>query len=117
MIKISVLYPNPANCEFDFDYYCTSHLPMLRDRLGQACQGIAVDKGISGEPDSPPPYAAVVHLYFDSAQAFQDAFAPHAEEILADMPNYTNVQPVVQLSEVVINATRGQTGELHLHTL
>lgn len=115
MIKVSVMYPNPENCEFDFIYYCNSHIPMLRDRLGPACQGIAVDRGIAGEPGSPPPYAAVLNLFFASAEEFQGAFEPYADEILADVPNYTNVEPVVQFSEVVINATRGQTGELHLH--
>ena len=40
------------------------------------------------------------HLYFDSVEAFQAAFGPHAETILADIPNYTNIQPVIQVSEV-----------------
>jgi len=33
-------------------------------------------------------------------EAFQNAFAPHAAEILADIPNYTTIQPVIQFSEV-----------------
>jgi uncharacterized protein (TIGR02118 family) len=40
------------------------------------------------------------HLYFDSAEAFQAAFAPHAQAIMADIPNYTNIQPAIQISEV-----------------
>ena len=40
------------------------------------------------------------HLYFDSTDAFQTAFAPHAQSILADIPNYTNTQPTIQISEV-----------------
>jgi uncharacterized protein (TIGR02118 family) len=42
------------------------------------------------------------HLYFDSAQAFETAFAPHAQAIMADIPNYTDIQPVIQVSEVKI---------------
>jgi uncharacterized protein (TIGR02118 family) len=37
---------------------------------------------------------------FDSTDAFQTAFAPHAQAILADIPNYTNTQPTIQISEV-----------------
>jgi uncharacterized protein (TIGR02118 family) len=33
-------------------------------------------------------------------EAFQSAFGPHAEAILADVPNYTNTTPVIQISEV-----------------
>jgi uncharacterized protein (TIGR02118 family) len=40
------------------------------------------------------------HLYFDSAEAFQAAFGPHAQEIIADIPNYTDIQPTIQVSEV-----------------
>lgn len=116
MIKVSVFYPNSQDCKFDFDYYCKSHMPMVRDRLGVACCGIAVDKGIAGEPGQRAPYVAAAHLFFESVEAFQGAFDPHAGEILADIPNYTNVAPVLQISEVLINATRQHTGELHLHT-
>jgi len=40
------------------------------------------------------------HLYFDSVDAFQTAFGPPSAEILADIPNYTNTQPVLQISDV-----------------
>jgi uncharacterized protein (TIGR02118 family) len=33
-------------------------------------------------------------------EAFQSAFGPHAEEIMADIPNYTDIQPTLQISEV-----------------
>ena len=40
------------------------------------------------------------HLLFESAEAFQQSFGPHAEAILGDIPNFTNTQPTIQLSEV-----------------
>jgi uncharacterized protein (TIGR02118 family) len=40
------------------------------------------------------------HLLFDSVEAFQQAWGPHAEAIVGDVPNFTNTQPTVQLSEV-----------------
>jgi uncharacterized protein (TIGR02118 family) len=62
---------------------------------------MAVEQGLGGgTPGAPPTYTAMGHLYFDSITEFQAAFAPHAEVIMADIPNYTNVQPVIQISEV-----------------
>jgi len=101
MIKVSVLYPAGQNTKFDMDYYCKSHMPMVREKLGAACKNTAVEQGLGGgEPGSPPTYTAMGHLYFDSVGEFQAAFAPHAKEIMADIPNYTNIQPVLQVSEV-----------------
>ena len=48
----------------------------------------------------PLPYVALCHLTFDSVDAFQAAFAQHGGTILADIPNYTNTQPTVQVSQV-----------------
>jgi uncharacterized protein (TIGR02118 family) len=62
---------------------------------------MAVEQGVAGgAPGAPPTYVAMGHLYFDSVGDFQAAFAPHASTIMADIPNYTNVQPVIQISEV-----------------
>jgi uncharacterized protein (TIGR02118 family) len=101
MIKVSVLYPNGANSNFDMDYYLTKHIPMVKQKLGSACKSVAVEEGIAGgEQGAPATYLAMAHLTFDSVDAFQKAFAPHAEAIMGDVPNYTNTQPTVQISEV-----------------
>jgi len=41
------------------------------------------------------------HLYYDSVEAFENSFGPNAEKIMADIPNYTNTQPVIQISVVM----------------
>jgi len=101
MIKVSVLYPNSENSKFDIDYYCSRHMPMVKEKLGAALKAMSVDHGVAGgTPGSKPVYAAMGHLHFDSVGAFQAAFGPHAKAIMADIPNYTNVQPIVQISDV-----------------
>jgi uncharacterized protein (TIGR02118 family) len=101
MIKVSVLYPAGETTKFDMDYYCKNHMPMVQQKLGAACKKMAVEQGLGGgAPDAPPTYIAMGHLYFDSVAEFQAAFAPHATAIMADIPNYTNAQPVIQVSEV-----------------
>ena len=101
MIKVSVLYPHSEGATFDMDYYVTKHIPMVRQKLGSACKGSAVEQGIAGgAPGSPPAFIAMGHLLFDSADAFQKAFAPHTAEIMGDIPNYTKIQPIIQISDV-----------------
>ena len=83
------------------DYYLNSHIPMIQEKLGAALKGGAVEQGLSGvEPGSPATYVAMGHLLFDSVEAFQSAFGPHSEAIMADIPNYTDTQPTIQISEV-----------------
>jgi uncharacterized protein (TIGR02118 family) len=102
MIKVSVLYPNSAGARFDMAYYTSKHMPMVQ-RLVTTCKGIAAEKGVAGgTPGSQPTYIAIGHLLFDSVQAFESGFGPHSEEILGDIPNYTNAQPVIQISEITL---------------
>jgi len=51
-------------------------------------------------PESPPAFIAMGHLYCDSVAVFQTAFAPHAQAIMADIANYTDIEPTIQISEV-----------------
>ena len=103
MIKVSVFYPNNEGSKFDIDYYCNRHMPMVRQKLGTACKGAAVEQGIAGPtPGSRPAFVAMGHIYFDSVETFQTAFGPHADAIMADIPNYTDIQPTLQISDVKI---------------
>ena len=103
MIKVSVMYPNTPGARFDHDYYRDKHMPLLKARLGDACKSYTIDRGLAGgAPGAPATYVAMCHVYCDSAEAFQAAFAPHAKEIRGDIRNYTDLTPVMQVSEVVV---------------
>ncbi|MDC8003924.1 EthD family reductase [Aureisphaera galaxeae] len=102
MVKITIMYPNGDGKTFDMDYYASKHMPMLDSLFGDALKHLAIDKGVAGRtPDEPIPYLAIGYMYFDTLSEYENAFGPHAEQILGDIPNYTNIQPVVQISEVV----------------
>ena len=101
MIKVSVFYPNSDGAKFDMAYYTSKHMPMVKAKCGPACKSIGADLGVAGgAPGEKATYIAIGYLTFDSVEAFQQAFAPHAGEILGDIPNYTNAQPVIQISEI-----------------
>jgi uncharacterized protein (TIGR02118 family) len=112
MIRVTVMYPNTPGSNFNWAYYLNTHIPLALRKLGSAVKGTAVDQGLAGlESGSPPPYVAVAQFLFESVDALQQAFAPHADELLGDIPNYTNIQPRFQISEIKVSST-----EAALHT-
>lgn len=101
MIKVSVFYPNEEGKKFDMTYYLEKHMPLVQQLLSPACKKTEVDKGIGGGmPGSPAPYTAIGHLFFDSVEEFANAFGPNAPAIMGDIPNYTDIAPVVQVNEI-----------------
>ncbi len=94
MIRVSVFYPSSEGSTFDHDYYRNTHVPLVSKAW--SVSKAEIDKGVNG------PNVAAVHLFMDSMEAFGAATAsPATAEVMADVANYTNIAPVVQVSEVV----------------
>jgi uncharacterized protein (TIGR02118 family) len=93
MINVSVFYPTTEGASFDHDYYRDKHVPLACKTWG--LDGAIVEKGVSG------PYVAAVHFSFESMDAMNAAMAlPGTGDVMADVANYTSIQPVLQVSEV-----------------
>ena len=105
MVKLTVMYPNGDDATFDMDYYCKKHMPLVQQTLGTALKGIAVDQGI-GQPGSPAPFLAMGHLMFESMMDLQSALETHGPKLMADIPNYTNTRPTIQVSEMKCEGVR-----------
>ena len=102
MVKVTLLYPGGEGKTFDMDYYKNKHMPMVAELMGDAMKKFTIDEGISGRtPEDPIPYMAIGYLWFDKLEDYQNAIGPVIGQILADIPNYTNVQPVLQISKVI----------------
>ena len=94
MIRVSVFYPAGDDATFDHDYYRDSHVPLCLRTWG--IDKAEIDKGVNG------PNVAAVHLFFDSMDAFGAAMgSPGTATIMADVANYTNITPALQVSEIV----------------
>ena len=94
MIRFSVFYPSGDDTTFDHDYYRDKHVPLAVSTWG--LEGADIDKGVSG------PYVAAVHFSFESNEALQAALgAEGTGAVMADVANYTNATPVIQISEIV----------------
>jgi uncharacterized protein (TIGR02118 family) len=92
MIKVSVMYPSGDDATFDMDYYKTKHMEIV-DRTMKPARW-EIDSGVDG------PYIAIGNLYFDSMEAMQAGMGG-AGEALADIPNFTNTESAVQVSQIV----------------
>lgn len=101
MVKVSVLYPNDEGKKFDMKHYMETHIPLVQKLLNPACTKIEVDKGIAGgTPGSKAPFVVIGHLFFNTVEDFMSSFGQHANAIMSDIPNYTDITPVVQINEI-----------------
>lgn len=103
LIKVSIMYPAGEGKTFDMEYYETKHMPMVAGYLGENLVKYTIEKGLSsGIPNQPLPYAAIGIFYVKSLDDYQAAIAPNRDAIRADIANYTNIAPVILVSELVV---------------
>ena len=102
LIKIAVMYPYAEGKTFNMEYYETRHMPMVAGFLGSNLVKYTIEKGLSsGNPNQPLPFMAIGTFYVKSLSEYQAAIAPNIDAIRADFANYTNVAPVIWVSEVI----------------
>ncbi|MGZ8349584.1 MAG: EthD family reductase [Allosphingosinicella sp.] len=101
MPTVTVIYPRSEGATFDFDYYERTHLPLVAARWGDAgLTGAEALRGVGAADGGAPDYLAIALISFDSADSMRAAMTgPHIGEIAGDIPNFTNVQPAIQINE------------------
>jgi uncharacterized protein (TIGR02118 family) len=103
MVHLSVLFPKTNGSHFDMDYYLTKHLPMVKAKMkGLGMIDVQVDEGVASPmPGQAVPFAAIALFTYTSIEDLQKALATHSEEIMKNIPNFTDVQPILQISRIV----------------
>jgi len=103
MVIISVIYPAGEGARFDVDYYLKSHMPLASARWKDyGLRETKVLRGSSAPGGGAAPYLIMALLSFDSAAAFEQALERHGQEIIGDVPNFTNIQPIIQVNDVLM---------------
>lgn len=101
LFKVAILYPNGEGKTFDMAYYESKHMPMVAGLLGTNLKFYEIDKGIAGRtPNDKVPYLAVGYFYVKDVAEYNKAIGQNREAVISDIKNYTNIQPVIQISEV-----------------
>lgn len=100
MPVITVMYPSQGGSRFDENYYMQSHIPLVRQRWQSlGLNDVKILRGVPGPDGAAPTYTLLALLTFGSMDQFKDAAARHGEEIFADIPNFTDVKPVLQFND------------------
>ena len=101
LFKVTIMYPGGKDKTFDMDYYEKSHMPMMAGILGKNLKFYEIDKGISGRtPNDEPPFVAVGYFYCYDVAAYGQAVSKNIDSIRNDIKKYTNIQPVILISEI-----------------
>ena len=101
MFKVAILYPNGEDKTFDMDYYEKKHMPMVAGFLGKNLKFYEIDRGIAGRTaNDKVPFVAIGYFYISDVAEYNKAIAQNKDAVISDFKNYTNIQPVVQISEI-----------------
>jgi uncharacterized protein (TIGR02118 family) len=100
MIRATFSYLSAPSARFDFDYYVGRHVPLAR-RLLEPVR-IEVDRCVSAEErGSAPRSVCVAHLYFATLEDYYGGLETHGDELGRDVPNYTNAELEILVSEIL----------------
>lgn len=106
MIRISILYPSADGARFDFPYFVEHHIPLSIEALGAhpGFRGVSVERVLgTAVPGTKAPYIAICHYLFTSTEDFLAAYLPHSTTLQRDMPNYTDIGPIILVNEVLVS--------------
>ena len=99
---ITVLYPAKDNDAFDFDFYVRRHVPLIKDILGNSLHRVEVRRGATAnDGSSAPTYTCVISIWIADWPAYEKAIAARASELIAEVPLFTKVMPLIQTDEVI----------------
>ncbi|MFH5834165.1 EthD family reductase [Halalkalibaculum sp. DA384] len=103
MFRLTVIYATKKDGHFDFDYYVKKHLPLVLPLIGNSVIRTVVGRGIEGIGEENPPYTAIAQLYLKDLDGLKAAFENHGDEIMNDVPKFTNITPVLNIEEIISN--------------
>jgi len=100
MTILTVMYPKTEQSHFDMSYYLEKHVPLVKERLEAfGLEDVRLMRGTATLDGAAPKYEVVAQFAFPSVQHVQDALGRHGQEIIADIPMFTNIQPTIQINE------------------
>ncbi|EFO28951.1 ethyl tert-butyl ether degradation EthD [Roseibium sp. TrichSKD4] len=99
-VSLQVIYQATEGSRFDHDYYENTHIPLMHQHMGAGILSTVVVKGVAGARGTPAKFHAIATAVFKDQASLEEAMKA-AGPVLADIPNYTDVQPEVLIGDVV----------------
>ena len=101
MVRITTTYRNIPDGRFDFEYYLDSHMALSQELLGEfGMKSYEIEKCLQTMAGGQPDYVCVTHVDFEDKDRLLAGIERHGTTLQADFPNYTNIEPEVQICEV-----------------
>lgn len=103
MIRVVVSYPSHPGSRFDLDYYLNRHIPLVIEKLRpHGLTNAEVEQGVEGGvPGAPAKYQIQAYLNFTTLGEMQSAMGAEREGLMADVPNFTDVHPELQVNQTL----------------
>lgn len=98
---MTIVYENGPDVRFDFEYYESTHIPLIMRLYGNSISRFVLRRGLPGADGTPPPYIATINIYIADVAAFEAAAAEHQAGIRADVEKFTNATLIAQRDSVV----------------
>lgn len=98
---MTITYRYAPDVRFDFDYYRTTHMPLIMRLYGDSISRFELRRGLPGDDGSPPPYVATITIWIADGEAFDAAAAEHQAGIRADVDKFTNAELIAQRDRIV----------------
>lgn len=107
MIKITISYPVKMESWFDMDYYLNKHVPLSKSVFSDVLKGITIDCMTDENHRITQVTGA---LYFKNTADFYNNFLPAQEMLTQDAIQYTDITPILQISEIKLWHTPWEIG-------
>jgi uncharacterized protein (TIGR02118 family) len=98
---MTIVYENGPDIRFDFEYYKTTHMPLIMRLYGSSISRFELRQGLPGPDGAPSRYIATISIWIADVAAFERAQAEHQAGIRADVSKFTNAQLIAQRDSIV----------------
>ena len=99
---MTIVYRYAPGVRFDFDYYESTHMPLIMEKYGDSISRFELRRGETASDGSvPPPFVATITIWIADPVAFDAAAAEHQAGIRADVDKFTNAELIAQRDRIV----------------
>ncbi|MDT8399721.1 MAG: EthD family reductase [Pseudomonadales bacterium] len=98
---LTIVYQNGDDIHFDFDYYRSIQMPLIMRLYGDSISRFELRRGLPAANGAKARYIATATIWIADPAAFDRAAAEHQAGISADVPKFTNAQPIAQRDRIV----------------
>lgn len=98
---MTIVYRNGPGVRFDFDYYESTHMPLIMRLYGESISRFELRRG----PEDGP-YIATISIWIADPEAFDRAADQYQAGIRADVDKFTNAELIAQRDRVVAISSR-----------